>query len=325
MTFFTNIGSDLDKEIPHTQKNFGNFLQGVFNESLYLNPTTKKEIISIICSIKCKPMCSGFDELPSLLIKRIAHSISDPLSFIINLSLETGIVPDKLKIAKVVPLFKSGEASVFSNYRPVSILPIFSKIYEKVIYTRILNFFNKHNILYNKQFGFRSKHSTSLALIDLIDKISQAIDNNEFTIGIFLDLSKAFDTVNHNILLKKMEFYGVRGLPLSWMQSYLQNRYQYIDFQGTISDYLPISCGVPQGSILGPLLFLIYVNDLPNSSTILKSILFADDTNLFLSDRDFSVLLNTANDELTKVSEWLYANRFSMNVKKNTFLSFFLT
>ena len=174
---------------------------------------------------------------------------------IMNLSISSGIVPDQLKIARVLPIFKSGETHVFSNYRPISVLPIFSKVFEKVVYKRLFNYFNKSDILFQNQYGFRKGRSTSLALHHLYDKISAAIDHRKFTAGIFLDLAKAFDTVNHDILLNKLKHYGVRGLALEWIKSYFTNRQQYVEYNGICSRTSVIRCGVPQGSILGPLFF----------------------------------------------------------------------
>ena len=233
-----------------------------------------------------------------------------------------GIFPDHLKIAKIVPIFKSGDASDFSNYRPISILPVFSKIYERIVYARLLNHLADNQFLHNLQFGFRSNHSTAHALIQLIDKISQAIDRKEFTVGVFIDLAKAFDTVNHSILLSKLEHYGVSGTPLSWFTSYLSSRKQYTIFNDFKSDFCNISHGVPQGSILGPLLFLIYINDLPNISTKLHSILLADDTNLFYSHPDINHIVDEVNIELVKLTDWLNSNRLSLNIKKSHFLVF---
>ena len=199
-----------------------------------------------------------------------------------------------MKIARVVPLFKAGDRSLFTNYRPVSILPSFSKFLEKVVYSRLYNYLCKLEILCDNQFGFRKNHSTSLALIDLYEKISLALDRNEHAVGVFLDLSKAFDTVDHNILLDKLEHYGIRGVALDWVRSYLSNRLQFVQFNGHSSSPQTICCGVPQGSILGPF-FLLYINDLSNVSTVVELILFADDTNLFMSTWQPHLIPNLIN------------------------------
>ena len=187
-----------------------------------------------------------------------------------------------MKIAKVIPIFKKGNPLEMSNYRPISLLTSFSKILEKLIYTRTIDFFRSCQILSNSQFGFREKHTTSHAILHFINNVANALDNHSHTIGIFLDYSKAFDTIDHDILLSKLSYYGVRGKALDWFRSYLSNRQQFVSLDGTISSSKPVTCGVPQGSLLGPLLFIIYINDFQNSSTKLSFILFADDSNFFI-------------------------------------------
>ena len=211
---------------------------------------------------------------------------------------------------------------MINNYRPVSVLPAFSKIYERVFYKRLLSYINVNNLLYNHQYGFRAGHSTGLALTVLVDRIIESLDSSKSTVGVFLDFSKAFDTVNHNILLSKLETYGVRGAPLSWIASYLSCRTQYVNYNKTSSSSLPIACGVPQGSILGPLLFLIYINDMVNVSQSLFYVLFADDSNAFLSGKNIDQVICDINVALVDLVEWLNTNKLTLNIKKTQFIIF---
>ncbi len=210
----------------------------------------------------------------------------------------------------------------FTNYRPISVLPSFSKIFEKIVYKRLEAYIKFNGILENNQFGFRCKHSTHMAILDMYDKISESIDKHEVSIGIFIDLSKAFDTINHKILIDKLEHYGIRGVPLHWFRDYLSNRKQYVYYNNTASTLRAITCGVPQGSILGPLLFVLYMNDVMNCSKLLHFILFADDTNLFYSTKNYEDLMKNANEELSKLSEWFRASRLSLNISKTNYILF---
>ena len=187
---------------------------------------------------------------------------------------------------------------------------------------RIVKFLDKQNILSESQYGFRKKRSTNLAILELVTKISKAIDDNEFTMGVFLDVSKAFDTVDHVILLQKLEHYGIRGVALDWFKNYLTGRTQFVKYKTTNSNSLSIKCGVPQGSVLGPLLFLLCINDITKCSQILSFILFADDTNLFLNHHDVMILYKIMNQELEKVTAWLTANKLSLNINKTIFIIF---
>ena len=226
------------------------------------------------------------------------------------------------KIASVTPIYKTGDENDFGNYRPISVLPCFSKMLERIMYKRLYNHLSQNHMLYPKQFGFQKSHSTEHAIIQLIDQINSSFEKNNFTLDVFIDLSKAFDTVDHHILISKLENYGVNGNNLRWFQSYLKNREQYLNFNNKITTLSQITCGVPQGSILGPLLFLIYVNDLNNASSILDPITFADDTNLFYSQKNIHQLFTKINEELEKIGDWFKANKLSLNNKKTKYTLF---
>ena len=234
----------------------------------------------------------------------------------------TGIFPDELKIANVVIIFKSGDDMVFSNYRPVSVLPIFSKLLERLVCNRLIKFINYSKLLYDYQFGFQRGKSTQLAVMMLVDKINEALDNKECVIGILLDFSKAFDTVDHEILLPKLEKYGIQGTELQWLNDDLSNRRQYVTYSNYKSSFGTITCGVPQGSILGPLLFLMYINDLSNVSEYCFSLLFADDTNMFHTGKDMKIVCDQVNEDLKNVQEWLDCNKLSLNICKTHYMIF---
>ena len=220
-------------------------------------------------------------------------------------------------------------SEILSEISEKKVLERFLTIYDnhKCFYEDVLtieSFFisNKNNVLYNKQFGFQKSNSTEHAILQLIDQITNSFEQKKFTLGVFIDLSKAFDTVDHDILLKKLELYGLRNNKLKWFKSYLYKRKQFICFNHSRTETKEITCGVPQGSILGPLLFLIYVNDLKKASTILDPIMFADDTNLFYSHSNIKTLFKTVNEELQKLSSWFQANRLSLNIIKTKYTFF---
>lgn len=240
----------------------------------------------------------------------------------LSLSLEQGFFPDEMKLAKIIPLHKSGDTSNIINYRPVSVLSLFSKLLEHLMYNRLIDYINKHNMLYKFQYGFRTKHGANMALITLVDKITSAIDNGDIVVGLFLDLKKAFDTVNHKILLDKLFHYGIRGIAYNWLVDYLSQRKQYVNYNNTVSSETLIKCGVPQGSILGPLLFLMYVNDISNVSDTLLPLIFADDTNMFIQGKNIKETIDLTNEEMVKVVKWLQANRLSLNISKTHYMIF---
>jgi hypothetical protein len=244
------------------------------------------------------------------------------LSIIFNMSMESGVFPHLLKKTKVIPIYKAESKMLASNYRPISLLPILGKLFEKIIYSRLISFIKKYNVLYRRQYGFQKGMSTEYALIDIQENILKSLENKEIPCCLFLDFAKAFDTVNHSILLQKLNHYGIRGTALSLIESYLTDREQCVQLNNTTSDFDYIRHGVPQGSILGPLLFLLYINDIAESSSLLSFYLFADDTTIFLSHKDQKTLEETLNAELTHVSNWLAANKLSLNVGKSNVLLF---
>ena len=319
--FFTHVGPNLAEKIPKSDISFNDYLKTNYPSSFFVNPVTSFEIVNLVLQLKSKSSC-GYDDLNPKILKSVINSISLPLTHIFNSSLSQGIFPDQLKIAKVIPIYKADNPMLFSNYRPISILPFFSKILEKLMYKRLINYLEKHSILSSNQFGFRSRHSTTMAVLSLAESIQNAIDQHKTTIGVYLDLSKAFDTVNHEILISKLEHYGIRGVPLQWFKNYLSNRLQYVQIKDCKSKKMTVKCGVPQGSVLGPVLFLLYINDIQNASTKLNFILFADDTNVFLNDINLSNLVKELNGELINLSNWFKSNRLSLNIKKTKFQVF---
>lgn len=321
-TFFANVGAKLAAQIDTDQHaTIEDYLGERNPRSFFLRPTDEHELLNMVKQFTSKSSTdsSGLDMST---VKECFPLITIPFLHICNRSLQTGVFPELLKTAKIVPLFKQGDKGKVSNYRPVSLLPQFSKILEKLYYRRLEEFIDKSGIISGSQYGFRKNSSTSLALIDFVDDITRAIDKHEFTVGIFVDLKKAFDTVNHAILIKKLSHYGVRGVALDWLVSYLNNRTQYVTYNGSNSTSLRVVCGVPQGSILGPLLFLLYINDIVKVSSVMKLILFADDTNVYLSGTDLTQLVNVIQSELVKYESWFKVNKLSLNVSKTNYMIF---
>ena len=291
-------------------------------QSFFFRPTTQFEVSDIINQLDDKKAMDIYN-FPVTILKQLSETISPIISHIINSSVKQSVFPEKLKLAKVIPLFKNnGAKSDMKNYRPISILPIFDKVFEKIVHKRLLDFFTEFEIISPSQFGFQPKKSTSHAILDLTYKISNARKNSEHCCAIFLDLAKAFDTVNHSILLGKLSKLGIRGPMLNWFKSYLSNRYQCVSVGDKLSTPIKMSHGVPQGSVLGPLLFLLYINDISNCSPSFLYTLFADDTCLVAKHSDLKQLEELVNAELKMVSKWLINNKLSLNLSKSCYLLF---
>ena len=318
--YFCSIGPNLAKNFPNNQ-NYLRYLNHSYPNTLFINPVTENELLNLIKKLPVDK-APGLDCIPSNLIKCSADYIVKPLTYIFNLSFSHGVFPEHLKIAKVIPIFKKKDKSLAGNYRPISLLSIFNKLLEKLMYVRLYSFLTKFDILFKHQFGFRGNHSTILAIIEITDNIRHELDKGNSVIGTYLDLSKAFDTVNHKILLDKLHYYGIRGLANTWFESYLTNRKQTTFVNSTSSTLKKVITGVPQGSVLGPLLFLIYANDIASCSPKHQLRLFADDTNLFVSGKDLNLVFTETQELLNNLEQWFLDNQLTLNIEKTCYSIF---
>ena len=316
---FVNIGPKLTKNITN-ESNYHNYSQSNKFGSIYIWPTDPSEVSKIIYEFQ-NNKASGDDQILTKLLKSNVKLFSELFTHLINTIIETSKYPEKLKLGKVIPIHKKGSKQDPSNYRPISLLSMINKIVEKVLYKRLYHYFETHQVLHKYQFGFRKKYSTTSALIEIVEQLRYQKENKNLTIGIYLDLTKAFDVVNHSILLNKLEFYGVRGSANQLLKSYLDNRKQYTQVSSHKSDIKVLKCGVPQGSVLGPLLFLIYFNDIQNC-TKASMRLFADDANIFISCKDPIQLRNLAERCLIDIKGWLNSNRLVLSEDKTQYSVF---
>ena len=279
-------------------KNYKYYLNKHINTVFDFQNIDEETVRKTIQNLPSKNSC-GLDGISSKLIKIIEPAIIQPLTLLINQVLNTGIFRDELKIAKVIPLFKKDDPKLL---------------------------FNENKLIFDNHYGFRLKHSTEYAALELVDRIITDMDKKEVPIKIILDLSKAFDTIAHNILSGKLRYYGIHDTALLLLKSYLNNLKQYVEFEDTKSEILPITVSVPQGSILGRLLFIIYINDFSQASNICKFIMYADDTTLFSNLKSFGNNIQTKeyliNAELSNVIEWLNINKLSLNKSKYKYMIF---
>lgn len=322
--YFTNVADNITNNLNPSDRDCSYYLTES-NSNFLFEQINSYDLVKIVSGLESKASQDMFG-LSNNLIKKVIDNIALPLTHIFNLSLQSGIIPNELKMAKVIPIFKlnSKDAELLSdmsNYRPISLLSIFSKILEKIVALKLTEYLDTNNLLYKHQYGFQKQKSTVQPIIHLLNEIVKNSNEKNVSIGVFCDLRKAFDCCSHRILLIKLAKLGVKNRELKWFENYLKNRQQFVNVNNENSDMRFISKGVPQGSILGPILFLIYINDLANC-TNLFTLLFADDTTFLISGKNISEVIELLNIELKKISYWFRTNELSLHPNKTQFIIF---
>ena len=318
--YYVNIAPELDQNIPPSNTDPLSYLQGNYLASMAVPTIFPQDVVNIINTLENKKV--NINEIPVSLLKTHKHQLSVPIATLFNESIINGKFPQCLKHANVIPIYKKGPQEDLSNYRPISLLNTFSKIFEKLMKKNLLNYLDSKSVINNEQFGFRHGLNTFNALSTFTDKIYSALDAKQSLLSIYIDFSKAFDTVRHDILLKKLNYYGIRGIVLEWFRDYLTNRTQTVRLGNHYSTPKHIQYGVPQGSVLGPILFLLYINDLPYIFNNFKTILFADDSTLYLTGHDSTNMIHNANNDLNIFYEWCICNRLTVNLQKTYYMFF---
>ena len=319
--YFSNVATGIKFSIKYSRNKFFDFLPQININSFFINPTDKTEIKNIILSLD--PLRSiGPNSIPTKILKLLSNDISTQFAELFNLSFSEGVFPSILKTCKVIPIYKKDSQLNCSNYRPISLLSNIDKILERIMYNRLYKFLETNNLIYSLQFGFSQKHSASHALIHLTDKTREQLDKGNFASSIFVDFQKAFDTVEHQILIQKLNYYGIGGISNNFFSSYLQKRTQFLSINGFDSDINAICCGVPQGSILGPVFFLIYMNDLFFSMKYCTVHHFADDTNLLNFNNSIQKINKQVVHDLKYLLYWLNTNKICLNVSKTEVVFF---
>ena len=316
---FVTKGPKLASKLPTLNKSVLSYMGRRNPSSMIFEDITVSEVINIVVKYFEDKLSSGHDNIPAMIIKWCITHIAPILTNIFNDCVNSGHYPKSLKIAKVTPLFKEGDTSVADNYRPISVLPQIDKIFEKLIHERMVAFEKQHKFLKKTQFGFRKGHSTSHGITHLNEQVIDKLEKKKVSALLFIDLKSAFDTVNIDILLKKLEHYGYRGKILNLLTSYLHDRKQFIASGEITSCILEVVTGVPQGSVLGPFLFIIYINDIDNCSSFDNS-LFADDAALLLSADHVKQLKKVVKKEVQLLHEWLITNKLTLNLTKTKYM-----
>ena len=326
--YFSNIGKIYAEKTGKPSRSINEYNKKIplSEKTLFLNPTCLQEVSKLIDSLKNK-RSSGHDDISNWLLKKLKLVIMNPVSIIINKSLQEGHFPTRMKTAQVVPLYKCKERYLKNNYRPISLLLTISKLLEKVIYKRTYSFMENTNQIYEGQFGFRSKHSCENAVQNLLGDIVKNDSLNKTTVAVFFDLSKAFDTLSHPILFDKLEKYGICSNSLDWFKSYLTDQNITVkcstpEIQKIFSDVYPVEFGAPQGSCLGPLLFSIFTNDISRHLRHTKCILFADDTTIYMSHKNTNYLNWCIEDDLKCLDDWFKANLLTLNLGKSVVMTY---
>jgi len=319
--FFSKIGTEIADSISETKSKPEDFMPTYQNlPDLELGEIHQTLVKDIIKSFESKGSLDS-DGISTKLLKAISNEICIPLAHIFNLSILNGEFPNKLKKSRTVPIFKSGDPTSRDNYRPISLLSSLSKILEKIVSVQLVNHLDRNEILYKHQYGFQRHKSTEHNLIQAFNYIGTAINENKFCLGVFFDLKKAFDVCSYRVLIMKLEKIGIKGKALDWFKSYLTNRTQFVDIDGCFSSEMDILTCILQGSILGPILFLIYINDLFTVSQSL-TLMFADDTFGLKSGNDLMTLIDSINTDINRMAIWFKANKLAVNKSKTKFIIF---
>lgn len=317
--YFSTIGVEMQNEIKKTKKTYKNNITN--QKTLFLTPVNSQELIELISTLK-NDSSPGDDGIDVKLIKYIHTYLIDPLKYMINLIFEKNEIPQDWKSSSIVPVHKTGDKQILQNYRPIALINNFAKIFEKCLKNRVMNFLETNNTIYKNQYGFRPNLSTEDAIFNLTNEINTNLNANKKNLSVFIDLAKAFDTVPHDKLLEKMEYMGIRGSANLLFKNYLSNRTQRVKIENTYSQVRNSTIGIPQGTVLGPTLFLIYINDIGSILTNGKIIAYADDTVLTFAGSTWQEVFGKAEDGIRNLYSWLNYNLLSINILKTKYITF---